>query len=320
MRCKICDYRLWNIAARSCPECGEPFKPSEHQFKPSGVKFICPYCGQDYYGTGEAGHLDPSEFDCVQCSQHLHMDDMVVLPTGAEKSATIERNPWTQRKRVGFWYGFTRTIGRGMVKPAMLIDSTPESTTVRTSWWYMCLVVLLQQFIGGGLLILLPMFMISLGARGGGPPWQAVAIMMLVMFGLPLLLLMISTGVWICSAQMVLRWGNPAGPAMRRTAHAMLYSASPMILGAVPCLGIYIAPFGAIWWMVSAILMLTRLPNVSANRATLAALLLPVGLVVLSIAAAVIGSYWAASFDMSTMTTPVAPPPVQVPVPTLPGP
>lgn len=28
MRCKTCNYRLWNLAGRTCPECGTGFRPS----------------------------------------------------------------------------------------------------------------------------------------------------------------------------------------------------------------------------------------------------------------------------------------------------
>ena len=32
MFCKSCNYPLWNINTRQCPECGAPFKPSDFQF------------------------------------------------------------------------------------------------------------------------------------------------------------------------------------------------------------------------------------------------------------------------------------------------
>ena len=81
MRCQGCDYPLWNLTARQCPECGRPFRPSEFRFVANSVRFCCPHCGQDYYGTGPVGHLVPVEFDCVRCHRRVHMDQMVLLPT-----------------------------------------------------------------------------------------------------------------------------------------------------------------------------------------------------------------------------------------------
>ena len=67
MRCKQCDYRLWNLTARRCPECGTPFLPSEFEFVPNSVQFCCPHCGQAYYGTDAKGHLVPPAFTCGRC-------------------------------------------------------------------------------------------------------------------------------------------------------------------------------------------------------------------------------------------------------------
>lgn len=69
MRCKKCDYRLWNLPSRVCPECGQPFRPSEFEFPVNSVQFRCPHCNQSYYGTGEKGHLVPIEFECVSSHQ-----------------------------------------------------------------------------------------------------------------------------------------------------------------------------------------------------------------------------------------------------------
>jgi hypothetical protein len=60
MRCRTCEYALWNLRWRECPECGTPFRPSEFDFAPMSVRFCRPSCGQEYYGTGPRGHLSPS--------------------------------------------------------------------------------------------------------------------------------------------------------------------------------------------------------------------------------------------------------------------
>ena len=46
-------------------------------------------------------NLEPVEFDCVSCSNHVHMDEMVVLPTAAleEEQTQVEQMPWLDRAR-----------------------------------------------------------------------------------------------------------------------------------------------------------------------------------------------------------------------------
>ena len=99
MRCRTCDYRLWNLLERRCPECGTPFLPSQYEFFPNTIRFRCPHCDQSYYGTGEKGHLDPAEFDCVSCGRRIDMDQTVLEPTAGvdEDQTQTERVPWLER-------------------------------------------------------------------------------------------------------------------------------------------------------------------------------------------------------------------------------
>ena len=97
MRCKSCDYPLWNLLARACPECGAAFKPSEFDFNLNAVRFCCPHCSQSYYGTDARGHLVPPAFACVSCGNAITMDDCLLLPTGyaarVQDSAVIITTP-----------------------------------------------------------------------------------------------------------------------------------------------------------------------------------------------------------------------------------
>src|SRR5574341_95612 len=122
MFCKQCGYRLWNLRSRICPECGTAFRPSEFEFVGNAVQFCCPHCGQDYYGTGASGHLVPIEFDCVKCGRHIHMDEMVVLPTsGVEEEQTkVEHMPWLDPSR-GWVKAWLSTIGMALVRPMRLM-------------------------------------------------------------------------------------------------------------------------------------------------------------------------------------------------------
>ena len=69
MRCKTCDYQLWNLRSRQCPECGTAFRVSDYDFVPNSVQFCCPHCNQIYYGTSARGQLVPPAFTCVSCNK-----------------------------------------------------------------------------------------------------------------------------------------------------------------------------------------------------------------------------------------------------------
>ena len=102
MRCEHCGYRLWLLLSRRCPECGTEFKPSDFEFVPHAVQFCCPHCNQAYYGTSSQGHLRPIEFDCVSCGRHIHMDEMVMMPTdGVDEEQLLDRADEYWRDVVG---------------------------------------------------------------------------------------------------------------------------------------------------------------------------------------------------------------------------
>lgn len=80
MHCRNCDYALWNITSRECPECGTAFRPSDYEFVPQSLRFCCPHCDHPYFGTGDKGHIEPKSFACLRCGRPVSMDDMVLRP------------------------------------------------------------------------------------------------------------------------------------------------------------------------------------------------------------------------------------------------
>lgn len=275
MRCKTCDYQLWNIAKRHCPECGEFFLPSDYHFRPGAVKFCCPHCGTGYFGRGEKGHLNPVEFTCPTCEQFVEMDEMVLLPAVAEDRTVVMPNPWTQRARIGFFKGFTRTIGRSMVRTTELMDLTPHDSPAGSAWWFGFVLIALQQLIGGcGALMMIPLLAGLM--TGGGMPRAGLGMFAVAAYGAPLILWLILSTLWLVGAYVVLRVGNDDPPPMRRVAHGIYYSCGPLIIGMIPCLGFYMTFIAVIWWIVGAALMFSRIEGVSGVRAAVAALLVPV--------------------------------------------
>ena len=162
MRCRNCDYPLWNLPARACPECGDPFAPSEFEFKPGAVKYCCPDCQQEYYGTSRKGHLRPSSFECVQCKRQLEMDEMVLLPAeGWDERVVVSHSaPWT-RQDIGHVRRWFATVGWSYVRPGDLIAGIPVDKGLGQSWAFMTITQLLVGLIGFALPIVVIIILVS---------------------------------------------------------------------------------------------------------------------------------------------------------------
>jgi hypothetical protein len=314
MRCRTCEYPLWNIPARQCPECGGPFLPSEYQFVPNTVEFCCPHCQQSYYGTTDKGHLFPPQFACVKCARPVSMDEMVLRPApGFEESVTQpDHNPWIERPRLGRTKAWFAMIGRSLVAPARLMNATPPTSSVGQAWWFAVVTLLITMFASVVPMMLFFMVMIGLaggGGMGGGGMGGGAAIIFVVFlvmliagFGLTLLLILL----WGWLTHVLLRMTGPVEFPVGRTFHAICYSSGANLLTAVPCIGGY--GLGMIWWIVSAILMTQRAQKVGGGRATFAVLTPPIvgfGLFIAGYAALII-SVGAINATMTGMAT--APP------------
>jgi len=138
MRCTRCDYALWNTTERACPECGQPYQPSEYRFVPGRVRFRCPDCGEVYFGTSDDGHLVPPVFDCVGCDRRLAMDEMLLAPGEGvkERDTSPGRLPWLERRHRGVLKAFFQTIGMALVKPHRLMHGVPADASVGESLVY----------------------------------------------------------------------------------------------------------------------------------------------------------------------------------------
>ncbi|HRQ72943.1 MAG TPA: hypothetical protein PLU35_07940 [Phycisphaerales bacterium] len=292
MRCKTCDYTLWNLRSRQCPECGSPFKPSDFEFVTNSVRFCCPHCGQDYYGTGESGHLEPRSFDCVRCAAHIDMDEMVLLPTeGVAEERTIpDEMPWLS-KSMGFFSRWWKTVLRGAAQPARIIDLTPPESSAATATWFL---VVTHAIIGLLSVLTIVGFFVLMGllaGMGGGGPGVGPALMG---GALGLLIGVVASAVgaivlawlWIAVSHGLLLVTGGTTHGIGRTAHAILYTCGPMLISAVPCVGMYFGwMIGGVWWCVAATIMVVRGQSVGPVRATLCVIGPPATVTVLGIAA-----------------------------------
>jgi hypothetical protein len=272
VRCKTCDYRLWNLISRRCPECGTPFRPSEYEFAVNSVQFCCPHCGQSYYGTDEKGHLVPPRFACVRCGREVHMDEMVLLPTaGVDESRTqMEHHPWLRRIETGSVRGWLRTVGMALVGPGRLMELTPAGSPTASAWWFAILTTVLVSLVAMGSAVFFPaLFSLGVGS--------VARMAMLGAFGGAALVAIAGTvlgiALWgVVAHGLICVTGRERG-TLGRTYQALCYSSGANVASAIPCVGAY---FGWIWWVVSAVVAVAAAHETRLWRAAVAVVTFPI--------------------------------------------
>jgi hypothetical protein len=286
MRCPGCDYPLWNLTARLCPECGRPFKPSDFDFIANSVRFCCPHCNQAYYGTGPRGHLEPVEFDCATCHRHIHMDEMVLLPTEGvkEEQTEVDTIPWLVRAKIGRVRAFLSTIGRALFEPGRLARVTPEGSPVGPAWGFSILANVACVALGAlPALVLFPLIFLTAGPRGAS---AGAASFLLGGFAFVFVLAMACLAVlyplWGFVAHAVLRVTGPTKGGTAASVRTLCYASGANALTAIPCIGVYLSVPGVLWTAISAAIMLRIVHGVGWFRAFVAALTLPIGVAALA--------------------------------------
>ncbi|MHC5003317.1 MAG: hypothetical protein ACYTJ0_09345 [Planctomycetota bacterium] len=284
MRCPDCDYPLWNLKARECPECGRAFRPSEFEYVVNSVRFCCPYCDQTYFGTGDNGHLVPPAFDCVSCGRPVTMDEMVLRPAeGVQEMQTrVDHVPWLERSRQGFFRCWIRTVVQSLISPHRLARGLGPEPRAGHAWWFLFFSWTL--FVLGG--VAAPLLAIALFQAISGDP-DAIGLFM-VAVGIAVgggLAMSVYVALWAVSAQLLLRITGGANEPIDRTIESLCYGSGAAAVIAVPCLGPYCGSIvGGVWWIISAILILTGAQRVHGGRASLAVLGLPTLLATVGIA------------------------------------
>jgi hypothetical protein len=248
MRCRECDYPLWNLKNRQCPECGSQFAPDRYDFRPNSVRFCCPHCDQAYYGTDARGHLEPSVFDCVTCGRHLSMNDMVLLPAEGlqEMHTRVASNRWLERHRTGRFKSWCSTIGQSLISPGQLMKGTPVESSMKQAWWFFTVTmvaILVVSFIPAACFMVgFPFLLSSSGsAPAGGPGPGLLAGMMAgmtaVIFVIVVPAMLLFVVVWGLVAHGLLTLGGSGHETIRRTFQALCYSSGAYVTSVIPCLG-----------------------------------------------------------------------------------
>lgn len=270
MHCRACNYVLWNISARQCPECGTAFKPSEFEFTPGSVRYLCPVCSKGYYGTSEKGHLVPRSFSCVQCGTAIDMDEMILTPAqGVSEDLTrpVEL-PWLARERRSPLIAALRTCGWALGRPGDVGRALPPSGAAGRAWRFLVLVQVACWSVQIGAILLLPALVAggkaSLGFLVG---WLITVIVMFM------LMCCVFVPIWGIVAHFILRSSGTTRGGGDVTFSTICYTGGANLPTAIPFVGYFLGP---LWWLISAVFALRESQRVSTGRAALAVLPVPI--------------------------------------------
>jgi hypothetical protein len=287
MHCRTCGYALWNLGERTCPECGSDFLPSQFRFNPNTIRFLCPHCNQDYYGTDEQGHLSPRSFACIRCHAQIDMDDMLLLPTEGvkEQHTRLARQPWLERGADAGWLGarWFKTALRAMGSPGPLMAVTPPSSSPGHALGFA-----FTTWCVWGILALSPLLLMTVAPLALLGPRRLVGglLVTIVLFTLfPFIVILAWSGI---THLLLTLLATPAYP-FRRTVHAIAYSSGVNMAAAIPCVGAYLGPLIWVWWAISATIMIKEGQKVPAGRAAAAVLTPPVIVFAIITAGVVLG-------------------------------
>jgi hypothetical protein len=289
MRCTQCNYPLWEIASRQCPECGTGFRPSTFTFAQNAVQFRCPHCAQAYYGTGAGGHLQPSAFTCVQCARAITEDEMVLLPTAGvkEELAKADSVPWLAREG-GAVRSFLATVFMSLFRPDRLARALPETTRTRDAVWFLVWSLATSIGLVGGF-ILTACGLIGVMSSGGNakamlPGFQSAQIAASVGGGL-LLANAVVVFVWMGATHLCLRMLGKPARGFAGTLECFAYGSSGLQICALFILsmcGYMLSPLGYLWMAIIVGVMVCIRQKVSAGTAVWAMVLPPLMVIFLA--------------------------------------
>lgn len=293
MRCPSCQYALWNIEARRCPECGTGFAPSQFRFQPDAVKFCCPHCRQAYYGTDDAGLLTPRAFTCVGCRKPVELDQMILAPAeGVDEDDTLGPTVrWLERPVVGFWTALFGTLFDALFRPARLGRALPAGSRLGPAIGFAALTATAFGIMGLWLIVLV----IALGAGparlvlGNNPanPWPLLLFIPVGM-ALAVLFMAVVVAAWSGVTHLMLRLTGPVARPFSVTVQSLCYGHGANVLAGIPCAGMNLSLLSWVWWAISSAAILTGAQRVSGSRATIAVFTAPL-VVIAAIAAGVFG-------------------------------
>ena len=273
MRCRGCDYELWNMKPGACPECGRKWQFDEFRFRPFAAQFLCPHCEHAYAGSDEQGLPVPRAFICSQCSQPIDLNQMRALPQPNTdgSDAMDDVHPWSERFRLGYWRAFWRSVGQSMSNPSRVGRTLPERTNLRSA----LLFSLLCATVGIAFATSPFVFLFGISSAQFSSGLEYALIFLAKFLGIILgsaLFGQIFFVLWGSCAHAILRMSGGVCRPLNSSLSATLFCTGPFLISAVPCCGFYISVISLIWMAVAMIYAFASLHKVSGLRASIAVL------------------------------------------------
>ena len=286
MRCRGCNYELWNLPPGDCPECGKAWRFEDFHFRREFVQFLCPHCDCAYPGEYIASLALPYAFTCTGCQSAIELGQMCARPAeGIDGSQAMELDfVWSDRRQVGRWRAFWRVVGYSLGTPSRIGNTMTQKRGLRGALWFSFLCL---NFAGFNWLIFITIafWLPSFTGRSQsfrGVEFIAVLVFLAVFVGLVLAQQLFFL-VWGLITHALIRMTGRARRAIGHTLSATHFCAGTFIICAIPICGFYFSLISFVWMAVAMVSALAALHKISRWRTAFAVLAPPVVMISVSV-------------------------------------
>ena len=286
MRCRGCNYELWNLPPGDCPECGKAWRFEDFHFRREFVQFLCPHCDCTYPGEYIASLALPYTFTCTGCQSAIELGQMCARPAdGIDGSQAMQLDfVWSDRRQVGRWRAFWRVVGYSLGTPSRIGNTMTQKRGLRGALWFSFLCL---NFAGFNWLIFITIafWLPSFTGRSQsfrGVEFIAVLVFLAVFVGLVLAQQLFFL-VWGLITHALIRMTGRARHAIGHTLSATQFCAGTFIICAVPLCGFYFSLISFVWMAVAMVSALAALHKISRWRTAFAVLAPPVVMISVSV-------------------------------------
>ena len=286
MRCRGCNYELWNLPPGDCPECGKAWRFENFHFRREFVQFLCPHCDCAYPGEYIASLALPYAFTCTGCQSAIELGQMCARPAeGIDGSQAMQLDfVWSDRRQVGRWRAFWRVVGYSLGTPSRIGNTMTQKRGLRGALWFSFLCL---NFAGFNWLIFITIafWLPSFTGRSQsfrGVEFIAVLVFLAVFVGLVLAQQLFFL-VWGLITHALIRMTGRARRAIGHTLSATHFCAGTFIICAIPICGFYFSLISFVWMAVAMVSALAALHKISRWRTAFAVLAPPVVMISVSV-------------------------------------
>ena len=286
MRCRGCNYELWNLPPGDCPECGKAWRFEDFHFRREFVQFLCPHCDCAYPGEYIASLALPYAFTCTGCQSAIELGQMCARPAeGIDGSQAMQQDfVWSDRRQVGRWRAFWRVVGYSLGTPSRIGNTMTQKRGLRGALWFSFLCL---NFAGFNWLIFITIafWLPSFTGRSQsfrGVEFIAVLVFLAVFVGLVLAQQLFFL-VWGLITHALIRMTGRARHAIGHTLSATQFCAGTFIICAIPLCGFYFSLISFVWMAVAMVSALAALHKISRWRTAFAVLAPPVVMISVSV-------------------------------------